>query len=57
VLHNLFSPFAGDREHSFDLLLKCVCAMLINQTGAAVDFLQMLNREFPNDPEVLFLSV
>ena len=23
------------------------CAMLINQTGAVVDFLQMLNREFP----------
>jgi tetratricopeptide (TPR) repeat protein len=33
------------------------CAMLINQTGAAVDFLQMLNRDFPGDPEVLFLSV
>lgn len=33
------------------------CAMLINQTGAAVEFLQMLNREFPGDPEVLFLSV
>jgi len=33
------------------------CAMLINQTSAAVDFLQMLNREFPGDPEVLFLSV
>jgi len=33
------------------------CAMLINQTGAAIDFLQMLNREFPGDPEVLFLSV
>jgi tetratricopeptide (TPR) repeat protein len=33
------------------------CAMLINQTGAAVDFLQMLNREFPGDPEVLYLSV
>jgi len=31
--------------------------MLISQTGAAVDFLQMLNREFPNDPEVLYLSV
>ncbi len=31
--------------------------MLINQTGAAVDFLQMLNREFPGDPEVLYLSV
>src|SRR5215471_8031363 len=33
------------------------CAMLINQTSTAVDFLQMLNREFPGDPEVLFLSV
>jgi tetratricopeptide (TPR) repeat protein len=33
------------------------CAMLINQTGAAVDFLQVLNREFPGDPEVLFVSV
>jgi tetratricopeptide (TPR) repeat protein len=33
------------------------CAMLINQTGAAIDFLQMLNREFPADPEVLYLSV
>lgn len=33
------------------------CAMLINQTNAAVDFLQMLNREFPGDPEVLYLSV
>jgi tetratricopeptide (TPR) repeat protein len=33
------------------------CAMLINQTGAAVDFLQMLNRDFSGDPEVLFLSV
>lgn len=33
------------------------CAMLVNQTGAAVDFLQMLNREFPGDPEVLYLSV
>src|ERR1700687_3531046 len=27
------------------------CAMLVNQTGAAVDFLQMLNRDFPGDPE------
>ncbi|HET6177553.1 MAG TPA: tetratricopeptide repeat protein [Candidatus Sulfotelmatobacter sp.] len=33
------------------------CAMLINQTGAAIDFMQMLNREFPGDPEVLYLSV
>jgi tetratricopeptide (TPR) repeat protein len=33
------------------------CAMLTDQTGAAMDFLQMLNREFPSDPEVLYLSV
>lgn len=31
--------------------------MLINQTSTAIDFLQLLNREFPGDPEVLFLSV
>lgn len=33
------------------------CAMLLNQTDAAVDFLRLLNHEFPADPEVLALSV
>ncbi len=33
------------------------CAMLLNQMDAAVDFLRLLNHEFPNDPEVLALSV
>jgi tetratricopeptide (TPR) repeat protein len=33
------------------------CAMLINQTEAAVGFLRLLNHEFSNDPEVLALSV
>src|SRR6266496_5326991 len=33
------------------------CAMLLNQTDAAVNFLTSLNREFPHDPEVLSLSV
>ena len=33
------------------------CAMLLNQTDAAVDFLRLLNHDFPNDPEVLSLSV
>jgi tetratricopeptide (TPR) repeat protein len=33
------------------------CAMLLNQAEAAVDFLHLLNHEFPNDPEVLSLSV
>jgi len=33
------------------------CAMLLNQMDSAVDFLRLLNHEFPNDPEVLALSV
>jgi tetratricopeptide (TPR) repeat protein len=33
------------------------CAMAKNQFDAADDFLRMLNREFPNDPEVLYTSV
>jgi len=33
------------------------CAMLLNQTDAAIDFLRLLNRDFPADPEVLALSV
>jgi tetratricopeptide (TPR) repeat protein len=33
------------------------CAMLINQTDAALAFLRLLNRQFPGDPEVLSLSV
>jgi tetratricopeptide (TPR) repeat protein len=33
------------------------CAMLANQLDAAEDFLRFLNREFPRDPEVLYLSV
>jgi len=33
------------------------CAMLADQPDAAQDFLRFLNREFPHDPEVLYLSV
>ncbi len=33
------------------------CAMVNNQFDAAEDFLRMLNREFPHDPEVLYVSV
>ena len=33
------------------------CAMGSNRFNAAEDFLQMLNREFPGDPEVLYTSV
>jgi tetratricopeptide (TPR) repeat protein len=33
------------------------CAMFAQQPDAAEDFLRLLNREFPHDPEVLYLSV
>ncbi len=33
------------------------CAMATGETEAAVDFLRFLNREFPRDPDVLYLAV
>src|SRR5437870_8715713 len=33
------------------------CAMVLNQSDPAVELLRMLNREFPRDPEVLYVSV
>jgi tetratricopeptide (TPR) repeat protein len=33
------------------------CAMVKNQFDAAEDFLRTLNREFPNDPEIMYTSV
>lgn len=33
------------------------CAMSYNRPDAAVEFLRLLNREFPHDPDVLYISV
>ena len=33
------------------------CATVLNQWDVALDFLRMLNRYFPRDPEVLYISV
>ena len=33
------------------------CAMAYNRPDAAVEFLRLLNREFPHDPDVLYVSV
>jgi len=33
------------------------CAMTTNQFNSAVEFLQMLTRDFPKDPEVLYVAV
>jgi len=33
------------------------CALLADQPDAAVEFLQALNRDFPHDPDVLYITV
>jgi tetratricopeptide (TPR) repeat protein len=33
------------------------CAMFLDHPDSALDFLRMLNREFPADPDVMYLSV
>ena len=33
------------------------CAMLLNQSSVAVDFLRLLTRDFPSDPQVLYVAV
>jgi len=33
------------------------CATLLHQTGPLLDFVRILNQQFPHDPEVLYISV
>jgi tetratricopeptide (TPR) repeat protein len=51
-------PQTPDKDLKRTLGLDGVrCAMGSNQLNAAQDFLKVLNREFPGDPEVLYTSV
>src|SRR5215472_3347416 len=51
-------PMTSDKDLKLRIGFDAVrCAMTLNQTDVAVDFLRMLNREFPRSPEVLYLSV
>lgn len=51
-------PLSSDKVLRRDAGLAAVhCAMVGNQFDAAEEFLRLLNREFPNDPEVLYTSV
>jgi len=51
-------PQAPDKNLKREAGLAGVrCAMMGNQFDAAQDFLRLLGREFPNDPEVLYVSV
>ena len=51
-------PQTSDKDLKLRIGFDAVrCAMNLNQSDLAVDFLRMLNREFPRSPEVLYLSV
>jgi len=47
----------ADKQLKFQTtMLLARCAMSIDQTQTAVEALLLLNREFPNDPEVLYTT-
>lgn len=51
-------PQTSDKDLKLRIGIDAVrCAMTLNQPDLAVDFLRVLNREFPRSPEVLYLSV
>jgi len=51
-------PQTSDKDLKLKLGFDAVrCAMTLNQPDAAVDFLRLLNRQFPRAPEVLYLTV
>ena len=48
----------SDKELKRKLGLDGVhCAMTLNQAGSALEFLQVLTREFPHDPDVLYVAI
>ncbi len=51
-------PLTTDKDLKLKLGFDAVrCAMTLNQSDVAVDFLRLLNRQFPRAPEVLYLTV
>src|SRR5690348_12967209 len=51
------SARVADKQLKFQTtMLLARCAMSIDQTQTAVEALLLLNREFPNDPEVLYTT-
>jgi tetratricopeptide (TPR) repeat protein len=52
------TPHVGDKELQRKAGFAGVrCAMFLNESDAAVDFLRLLDRQFPHDPDVLLLAV
>jgi tetratricopeptide (TPR) repeat protein len=53
-----YFPLTTDKDLKLKLGFDAVrCAMTLNQGDVAVDFLRLLNRQFPRAPEVLYLTV
>jgi len=51
-------PQIADKDLKLRIGFDAVrCAMTLNQSDVAVDFLRLLNRQFPRAPEVLYLTV
>lgn len=51
------TPQLGDKEEKRRAGIAGLrCALTMDQRDLAGDFLALMNREFPNDPEVLYLS-
>jgi len=51
------TPRRTDKELKLKAGVATVrCALNLEQTDAAVEAVQMLNREFPHDPEVLYIT-
>src|SRR5260370_35491013 len=51
-------PQTSDKDLKLRLGFDAVrCAMTLNEPDVAVDFLRLLNRQFPHAPEVLYLTV
>lgn len=47
-----------DRDLKRKVLLDGVrCAMTLHQNDAALEFLRVLSRDFPNDPDALYVSI
>ena len=57
LLEQATSHVAATKISSAGWVCWCRCAMMTDHPDAAEDFLRFLNREFPKDPEVLYLSV
>src|SRR5437870_979119 len=51
-------PQVADKSAKRDAGLAGVrCGLFANQPDATVEFLRLLNRDFPQDPDVLYVSV